>query len=203
MKKEIIRKPIQARSIEKRKKILEAGMKMISEKGFYHTTTAEIAREAGVSTGIVYRYFEDKKDIFLTALSEEIEHMIENFNLQLKQISKQKELEEHLPEILRFFINFMKERLHTGTYRETLAFTIQDDGFIKMMKQMGSAFVAIVQETIVRIGYSEKYAKEKAFLIVTIVDHLCDDLILNADAQMDVDYIINQTAAMLNVLLNA
>ena len=51
-----IREPIQKRSIEKKEKIIEAGFDLICEKGYYNTNTAEIAKAAGVSTGIVYQY---------------------------------------------------------------------------------------------------------------------------------------------------
>ena len=54
-----IRKPIQKRSIEKKGKIIESGFELICEKGYYNTNTAEIAKNAGVSTGIVYQYFKD------------------------------------------------------------------------------------------------------------------------------------------------
>ena len=40
--------PVQKRSIEKRKRILEAGFQLFCEKGYYKTNTAEIAKYAGV-----------------------------------------------------------------------------------------------------------------------------------------------------------
>ena len=42
---------------------LHTGHILFCEKGYYRTNTAEIAKAAGVSTGIVYSYFHDKKDI--------------------------------------------------------------------------------------------------------------------------------------------
>ena len=54
--------PVQKRSIEKRKRILEAGFQLFCEKGYYKTNTIEIARHAKVSTGTVYSYFKDKKE---------------------------------------------------------------------------------------------------------------------------------------------
>ena len=40
-----IRKPIQKRSIEKKKKIIHAGFELICQKGYYNTNTAEIAKD--------------------------------------------------------------------------------------------------------------------------------------------------------------
>ena len=63
-----IREPIQKRSIEKKEKIIQAGFELICEKGYYNTNTAEIAKVAGVSTGIVYQYFKDKHDILIEGI---------------------------------------------------------------------------------------------------------------------------------------
>ena len=65
---EIIRKPVQKRSIETKKKIFDAAYALFSEVGYFNTNTAEIAKRAGVSTGIVYGYFKDKRDIMIEVL---------------------------------------------------------------------------------------------------------------------------------------
>ncbi len=52
---------------ERRGQIVCAAVKLFSEEGYYTTTIQQIAREAGVSTGLIYQYFRDKDDIlFLT-----------------------------------------------------------------------------------------------------------------------------------------
>ena len=56
--------------LEKKEKLIDAGWKLISENGYYNTNTAEIAKKAGVSTGIVYQYFKDKHDILMDALDK-------------------------------------------------------------------------------------------------------------------------------------
>ena len=66
--KTTIRQPKQERAIEKKNKIIEAGYKLFSEQGYFGCTTPEIAKCAGVSTGIVYGYFSDKHDILLCVL---------------------------------------------------------------------------------------------------------------------------------------
>lgn len=63
-----VRQPKQERSIEKKNKIVKAGFELFSKVGYYNTNTAQIAKQAGVSTGIVYGYFKDKRDILLDVL---------------------------------------------------------------------------------------------------------------------------------------
>lgn len=67
---EEIRKPIQKRSIEKKNKILEAGFELFCKKGYHGTNTIEIAKRANVSTGALYSYFRDKRDIYISAFEQ-------------------------------------------------------------------------------------------------------------------------------------
>jgi AcrR family transcriptional regulator len=62
------RKPVQPRSIQTREKILEAALELFCEKGYFKTTTNEIARRAGVSIGSLYSYFSDKDTLFFEIL---------------------------------------------------------------------------------------------------------------------------------------
>jgi len=52
---------------ERRQQIVRAAIKLFSEQGYYGTTIQHIAREAGISVGLIYQYFRDKDDVlFLT-----------------------------------------------------------------------------------------------------------------------------------------
>ena len=53
---------------ERRGQILRAAVKLFTGRGYYTTTISQIAREAGVSTGLIYQYFGDKDDILLLSL---------------------------------------------------------------------------------------------------------------------------------------
>ena len=81
-----IREPIQKRSIEKKKRILDAGFTLFCEKGYYKTNTIEIAKNAGISTGALYSYFKDKKQIYIAAFHDFLEniseHLLEKLSLQ-------------------------------------------------------------------------------------------------------------------------
>lgn len=73
---ETVREPIQQRSIDKKNRIIEAGYELFAEKGYFETNTVEIAKRAKVSTGIVYGYFRDKRDILLEVLGVYIDNVI-------------------------------------------------------------------------------------------------------------------------------
>jgi AcrR family transcriptional regulator len=53
---------------ERRKELLTATWRVIARTGIVGATTREIAREGGVSTGVLAHYFTDKEDILAAAL---------------------------------------------------------------------------------------------------------------------------------------
>lgn len=95
-----VREPQQERSIEKKNKIIEAGYELFSETGYYGTNTQEIAKRAGVSTGIVYGYFEDKRDILICVLKIYIERVSAPLMVAMKDLKSKDDLEKVVPEIL-------------------------------------------------------------------------------------------------------
>ena len=58
---------------ERRAEIVRAAVKLFSERGYYSTTIQQIAREAGISVGLVYQYFRDKDDVLFLSLKNVLE----------------------------------------------------------------------------------------------------------------------------------
>jgi AcrR family transcriptional regulator len=56
---------------DRRQQILEAALKVFSTKGFHKATNKDIADAAGgISPGLIYWYFKDKQDLFLSLVRE-------------------------------------------------------------------------------------------------------------------------------------
>lgn len=84
----------QKRALETRQKIIETSLYVIANKGYHNTTVDEIAKEAGVSTGIAYRYFKNKKDILLSALDfafQNIQQIFHTEDIVLEQFDSARE----------------------------------------------------------------------------------------------------------------
>jgi AcrR family transcriptional regulator len=55
---------------ERRQAILEAALRVFSQGSYAGATTAQIAREAGVSEPVLYRHFASKKELYFACLDE-------------------------------------------------------------------------------------------------------------------------------------
>ena len=80
----IVRKPKQVRSVKTKEKILDAAYQLFCSKGYYKTTTNEIAKVAYVSIGSLYSYFKDKDTILLEIL-ERYNNAFMKINEELSQ----------------------------------------------------------------------------------------------------------------------
>jgi len=69
---------------ERRGQVLRAAVKLFSENGYYTTTIQQIAREAGVSIGLIYQYFGDKDDVLFLSLKLVLESYEKEIPLRLE-----------------------------------------------------------------------------------------------------------------------
>lgn len=60
---------------EKRRRILEVATKEFAKKGYHDASISNIASKSGISVGAVYKYFDNKQDLFLTIADHSIDRM--------------------------------------------------------------------------------------------------------------------------------
>ena len=61
--------PVTPKGIQTREKILQAARKVFSADGYVAMRMGDVAVEAGLSLGSLYRYFENKEDLFARLIS--------------------------------------------------------------------------------------------------------------------------------------
>ncbi|AGX44493.1 TetR/AcrR family transcriptional regulator [Clostridium saccharobutylicum] len=185
MSKIKIREPRQARSIEKKRKIAQAGIKLFREKGFHHTNTNEIAKEAGVSTGIVYHYFQDKKAILLAAIDE----IIPKFDVKILEelhLSKDKKiLQGFLSDIIDKVVQFHKT--FKSCHEEFEAMRHSDPDVGKHMNQFKDNLLCKIADTLPALGFDISNPHEKLDMIYDMIDHYCHSVVVHKRDKVNYD----------------
>jgi TetR/AcrR family fatty acid metabolism transcriptional regulator len=64
--------------------ILEAAVKVFARQGFYQSTVAQIAKEAGVADGTIYLYFKNKDDILVHFFNYRTKQVFDRFRAEVK-----------------------------------------------------------------------------------------------------------------------
>jgi TetR/AcrR family transcriptional regulator, fatty acid metabolism regulator protein len=64
-------------AVDKRRLILDAGVRVFARRGFHHCRVSDVADEAGVAYGLVYHYFRSKDEILNTLFLERWQVMLD------------------------------------------------------------------------------------------------------------------------------
>jgi AcrR family transcriptional regulator len=127
-----IRTPQQDRSIRTKQAIVQAAMKLFSEKGYHQTNTKQIAAAAGVSTGSFYSYFIDKRAVFLKVLEGYSELLLERIDASMADIvlhnMDKHALLTHLVDSL-----LLSHQVYIGFHRELSIMYLSDDDIKQQM----------------------------------------------------------------------
>ncbi|MGL5270543.1 MAG: TetR/AcrR family transcriptional regulator [Selenomonadaceae bacterium] len=76
------------KKIHSKKSIVEAAVKLFSQKGYQETSVADIMNEADLGIGTFYNYFESKDEILKNLLQAIVEEIRESFESSLRQGEK-------------------------------------------------------------------------------------------------------------------
>jgi AcrR family transcriptional regulator len=69
---------------KKKEEIIEATIKLYANRGYYLTNIRDIAKAVGISSPTFYRYFKDKRELFV----ETIEYVVKNFKNEIRSSLK-------------------------------------------------------------------------------------------------------------------
>ena len=185
-----IREPIQKRSIEKKEKIIKAGFELICEKGYYNTNTAEIAKVAGVSTGIIYQYFKDKHDILVEGIKR---YASDIFYPMLNVTSNIKIDKNNLDSVLRNMINAFVEnhKLSQIAHEEIMALTHSDKEIAEFFQENEMAMTKNISKILLDNGFDSKNLDEKVHIAIHLIDDLCHEIVYHKHKDLDYDVMIN------------
>ncbi len=180
-----IREPIQKRSIEKKEKIIKYGFELICEKGYHNTNTAEIAKAAGVSTGIVYQYFNDKRDIFLHGIEQYSKSLLFPINEIYISKSKTSTLEEDLINVINKSIK--NHKLSEAAHEEIYSLQHSDPDVAKIFFEQEIQATNTLISVLENKDIQTDNIKEKAHLIISMIDNLCHEVVYHKHKDMNYD----------------
>ena len=176
---DIIREPKQLRAIEKKEKIIKAGFDLICENGYHNTNTAEIAKKANVSTGIVYQYFKDKHDIFMEAIKmygDKIFFPIITTNnfTSIEDISKQ---------MIDEYVN--DHKVSSIAHEEIMAMVHSDHEVAEYYYKREIDLTNNIKELLINNNYKDNNLYEKVHIMIGMIDNLCHEIIYHQHHNMD------------------
>ncbi len=193
MKNEV-RQPRQERAIEKKNKIINAGYELFSEVGYYGTNTAEIAKRAGVSTGIVYGYFQDKRDILISVLEIYIDNVFAPFSKLFDNLKAPVDFNRLIPDIIDKVIKTHKNnrKIHEALH----SLSGSDEAVSAQFIALEDSITIKIADKFKKLGIEIKNAYEKIHFALGIIQDFSHEYVFDKHEYIDYDVMremVNET----------
>ncbi|MEW6525797.1 MAG: TetR/AcrR family transcriptional regulator [Spirochaetota bacterium] len=168
----------------RRNQLTKAAYKVVSRKGYYNFTVRDIAKEAGLSTGLVHYYFKNKDDLLVSVLRVMNENLSFYLAKALEQTDDPKEkliifmdeafhLVEREKEYFHVLIDFWTQLNHNERMRKAN---------VKLYQSYRAECSKIIKEGIEKKVFKDVDVEYTATMIVAFVQGLIIQYIIDPDA---------------------
>ena len=195
------RMPTQKRSIEKRDRIIKLGFELMCNNGYFNTNTNDIAKYADVSTGIVYQYFNDKKEIFIEGFKEysnsimfPILDIIKNNKISFDNV------EELLDTMLNLFIK--KHTLSKKAHEEMIALTHMDSDIANIYHENEIQVTNMIVDVLKNNDICSDNLFEKVHIIIGLVENYCHEIVYHKHESINYDVMKDEVINTICYLLD-
>lgn len=194
-----VRIPKQKRSIEKREKIIESAFQLFMDNGYNKTSTVDIVKAAGLSVGVFYSYFTDKKDILMVCLERFGNGFIEEVKEEIVNSDSSDNIEDNIKKMLYVMVKCHTQKRQYHDEVKALEFLDQDvkNHFARISEALMDTF----QDRLLYFGYSLPYPNEQSLLIHQMIEGIEDELVFRDTPEIDRDILINQCAITIKKML--
>ncbi|NGP05526.1 TetR/AcrR family transcriptional regulator [Rhodococcus sp. 14C212] len=127
------------RTSSRRKQVLDAAVTVMQRTGFHQMSMQALADEAGVSVGLIYKYFGGKEDVLLATILAILDAFRDQLEPAMDAVGD--DPVERLVAGMRRYIEIVDENLHATvlTYRESRTLDVAGRARIKELEVESSA----------------------------------------------------------------
>lgn len=100
-------KPRQKQAEQTKANLIDSALKVFSTKGFSASTTKDIAKQAGVTDGLIYHYFKSKQDLLSAVLERHT--LIHQIHVMISGLRDDMDLEDVVNEYVRSLFQLLEE----------------------------------------------------------------------------------------------
>ena len=170
--------------LKKKNRIIKKGFELMCNQGYHNVTCADIARYSGVSVGIIYQYFNDKRDIFLEGVRDYASMILfpalDSFFI--KKIDG-----DSLEELISRVID-VSEQNHTvekDTHEELIGMSHLDHEVSKCFCEKEFYATLNFSSLLKQNGIVVSNSCERVHIVVGLIDYFCHEVVYHKHKDMD------------------
>lgn len=196
-----IREPIKKSAVEKKQRIIEKGFILMCEQGYHNVNCVDIAKYANVSTGIIYQYFNDKRDIFI----EGVKNYSNSIMFPMIQIIENKKINhDNIDKILISLIDKFIEthKMSYKAHEELMAQSYLDS---EVKEILANSEIELTKKIVSALEYNNfkiKNIMEKVHIIIGLVDNFCHEVVYHNHDNMNYDIMKDEIVKTVLYLIN-
>lgn len=157
---------------ERRSSILEVALRLFANKGYESTSISQIAKEAGISKGLIYNYFESKEAL-LKSLVTELNEMEKDYWEEIQDEDPKVMLRNIFEIYFKILVN-NKNKLRLVT---ALTFQIEKFDFIQdLASQKMSNYLYLFEDILTKVGHASP--KNEALMIGALLDGIATQFLV-------------------------
>ena len=159
---------------EKRQAIFDVALKHFIQNGYSKASTNEIVKEIGISKGILFHYFKNKKNLYLYILDTSIDYFVDYFKKGKNAFSS--DIFERILEITQKKLDLFYENplLYQFVANAFIQIPLEFEKDIKNREQrLATEYLPLFLKDLDTSKFKDDIDKEKAIeLVITAIDAL-------------------------------
>jgi len=134
---------------ERSQSIIRAALKLFAENGVTNTSVSQIAKEADISKGLIYNYFEGKEQLLQKVIQEGMKKM----PLDVPPPASEEEARQHLKFILdEIYESAKADRIFWKFYAELLLQLIRDEELAGEFEEEFEQYITLFVNLLAQMG---------------------------------------------------
>ncbi len=199
--KTTVRNPVQERGIRTKKRIIDAGAALFSERGYHGVTADEIARTAGYSVGTFYAYFADKHDLFLAVFDDYLQQcdavVMGGFDAVIS--IEKTNISPLIMKIISMMISL--HRVAAPLLNEFLRMSLTDEGVKRRLDEVDIRITSLIEGALTQIGMDAGRAAAAAFVLYQAGEGIIHAIALER-RQVDEEAVLSELARLYTAYIN-
>ena len=146
-------------------RILDAAFKLVAKNGYESTSISQIAKEANISKGLVYNYFESKEEI----LKSLVNMAFNEGDSLMEEMMAVDDAKGTLRNIFAWFFEELRTRFEFWKLITELSFQIEKFQFVsKMLKKKMEEYIIIISDLLNQTGIENP--ENEARMLAAVMD---------------------------------
>lgn len=167
---------------EKQENIILVALHLFAENGYAATPTSKIAKKAGVSEGLIFRHFGNKKGLLKVIM----ENTQKEINDMFRGIFNEENPKMVLKKVIQMPLTIKPEQYDYWKFQYKLRWETDYTGSEKLLSPILSKF----EEAFKQLGYKDP--KQEAILFNHIMNSMAIDILLNRFDNSYINFLINK-----------